>query len=127
MGAVLDNIFTLPFSEYQIAAKLQDIFKKKVYSIAIPMSRQQKGFDLILYNMNSKKSLTFQVKSSKWYTGRIPKRKVNTPYVENWFWLNVFKLEKGRGIIGISFFWRVGQVSIQPPKLPRPVVRNDKT
>lgn len=100
----MDNVFTLPFSEYLIAAKLQSVFgKRNGYSVAIPMSRQQKGYDLIVYNMNSKKALTFQVKSSKWYKGRVPKRKVNTPYVENWLWLPVFNLKKGMADIYLFF------------------------
>ena len=59
-------IFTLPFPEYDIANILQKSFpKKKDFSVSIPLSRQQKFYDLLLINGKNKKVLTIQVKSSR--------------------------------------------------------------
>ena len=44
--------------------------KRDHFSIAIPVSRQQKFYDLLLVNGKSRKSVTIQVKSSRVYLGR---------------------------------------------------------
>lgn len=65
------STFTLPFPEYDIANILQDEFPKKdMFSIAIPLSRQQKFYDLLLVKGDTKKSVTIQVKSSRTYIGK---------------------------------------------------------
>jgi hypothetical protein len=62
------SLFTVPFPEYDIANILQKAFpKKEKFSVAIPLSRQQEFYDLILLNGNNRKSLTIQVKSSRVY------------------------------------------------------------
>ncbi len=62
------STFTIPFPEYDIAIELQKAFpKKNDFSVAIPFSRQQKFYDLLLINGKSKKSVTIQVKSSRTY------------------------------------------------------------
>lgn len=64
------STFTLPYAEYDIANLLQNTFKKKDgFSVSIPLSRQQKGFDLLLVNEKNKKLITIQVKSSRVYLG----------------------------------------------------------
>lgn len=64
------STFTIPFPEYDIANILQKEFSKKDnYSVAIPLSRQQKFYDLLLINGKSKKSVTIQVKSSRTWPG----------------------------------------------------------
>ncbi|MEZ4200803.1 MAG: hypothetical protein R3B69_04485 [Candidatus Paceibacterota bacterium] len=43
------STFTIPFPEYDIADILQKQFpKKENFSVAIPLSRQQKFYDLLL-------------------------------------------------------------------------------
>lgn len=60
------NIFSIQYPEYHIAITLQKNFPKKDgFSVCIPLSRQQKYFDLLLYNANNKKCLAIQVKSSR--------------------------------------------------------------
>ncbi len=62
------STFTLPFPEYDIANILQREFSKKDnFSVAIPASRQQKFYDLLLVKGASKRSVTIQVKSSRTY------------------------------------------------------------
>ena len=52
----MEAIFSLPYPEFAIATILQKNFKKKDgFSIQIPLSRQQKGLDLLVYNQKSKK------------------------------------------------------------------------
>ncbi|MBS1514452.1 MAG: hypothetical protein JSS63_05450 [Bacteroidetes bacterium] len=64
----MEPIFTLAFSEYKTALELSKYFKKaEAYSINIPLSRFQKGYDLIIYNSETKKSITIQVKASRSY------------------------------------------------------------
>ena len=60
------STFSIPFPEYDIADILQKKFpKKENFSVAIPMSRQQKFYDLLLVKGESKRSVTIQVKSSR--------------------------------------------------------------
>lgn len=80
----MEAIFCLPYPEYNIATLLQKYFKKNDgYSVAIPLSRQQKGFDLLVYSLKTKKALSFQVKSSRAWSGEKPTRGFQ---YSSWFW-----------------------------------------
>lgn len=82
------STFTIPFPEHDIANILQGKFlKKNNFSIAIPLSRQQKFYDLLLINGASKKSVTIQVKSSRTWPGS---RKQEYQYYS---WLNYFDIK----------------------------------
>jgi len=82
------STFTIPFPEYDIANILQREFSKKAnFSIAIPLSRQQKFYDLLLVNGVSKKSITIQVKSSRTWPGT----KANE--YQFYSWLNYFDIK----------------------------------
>jgi len=73
-----DAIFTIPFPEYDIADRLQKEFlKKHNFSIAIPFSCQQKYYDLLLFNGDTRKSVTIQVKSSRTYVKHLEKSEYN--------------------------------------------------
>jgi len=62
------STFTIPYPEYDIAEILQKRFpKKENYSVAIPLSRQQKYYDLLLVKGEKRKTVTIQVKSSRTY------------------------------------------------------------
>jgi len=62
------STFTIPFPEYDIADILQKKFpKKENFSVSIPLSRQQKFYDLLLINGKNKKVIAIQVKSSRTY------------------------------------------------------------
>ena len=68
----MDSIFTIPYGEYSVADRISKLMSKygKI-SVLIPSSRQEKGFDLVLYGFDeiSKKNhyLNIQVKQSKTY------------------------------------------------------------
>jgi hypothetical protein len=99
----MDPILTIPFSEITVINELEKLFKKREgYSIAIPSSRQQKGFDIILYNSFTKKNLTIQIKGSRTYAPPPPKR-LKTERFKNYTWFNSFKPEKGQSDYYILF------------------------
>jgi hypothetical protein len=62
------NNFSIDYPEYYIAGHLQtDFSRADNYSVSIPLSRQQKYYDLLLHSSQSRKCLTIQVKSSRSY------------------------------------------------------------
>jgi len=82
----MDGIFTLPYSEFAVINRLNSHFKKRDgFSIFVPMSRQEKGIDLLILNTKNKKSVTVQIKSSRVY----PPTKVSE--FEYYMWLHNFK------------------------------------
>lgn len=92
----MEPIFILPYPEYIIVGELSKYFSKKEgYSVMIPNSRQQKGFDLLLYNNKTKKSLSIQVKSSRTYGGNPNKKRSKYPERKFYTWFNTFHIEKG--------------------------------
>lgn len=92
----MDAIFTLPYPEYIVASQLQKLLKKKEgYSVQIPLSRQQKGIDLLVYSSQSRKAASIQVKSSRAYIGKAPKRKGKKEKFDNALWFRNFNYEKG--------------------------------
>lgn len=100
----MEPVFTLPYGEYSVANELGKIFKKSDgYSILIPTSRQQKGFDLVVYNSETKKAVSIQVKSSRTYNGTIPKRKSLKQRFKHYTWFNKFDLEEGSADFYILF------------------------
>lgn len=88
----MNPIFTLPFPEYAVSIELQKFFKpKKGYAILIPLSRQQKGMDLLLYNQRNNKAVSIQIKSSRSWSEK-PK-KIKKGQISSWF--NRFKYKQG--------------------------------
>lgn len=85
------NKFSIEYPEYHIAGLLQDYFPKSGnYSVSIPLSRQQKYYDLLLHNANNKKCLAIQVKSSRTYV-RTETTDAQNEY--NYYaWLNNFHI-----------------------------------
>jgi hypothetical protein len=62
------NKFSIEYPEFHIAGQLQKDFpRSENFSVSIPLSRQQKYYDLLLHSSNNRKSLTIQVKSSRTY------------------------------------------------------------
>ncbi|MEK6645672.1 MAG: hypothetical protein AABY84_03235 [Candidatus Firestonebacteria bacterium] len=99
----MNPIFTLPYSEYAVAMALRKHFKKKdQFSILIPLSRQQKGYDLLLYNNKSKKCVTLQIKSSRNYEHQKTYKGVDVS-LKNHLWFNRFKIKKGSADYYIFF------------------------
>ncbi|MDO8563672.1 MAG: hypothetical protein Q7R87_01550 [Nanoarchaeota archaeon] len=92
----MEPIFTLPYPEYAIAEYLSKQFKQKDgYSILIPTSRQQKGFDLVILNLKSGKSIKIQVKASRTWTGEFSKRKSKYRNFNHYTRFKVFDIDEG--------------------------------
>lgn len=82
------STFSIPFPEYDIADLLQKTFpKKENFSVAIPLSRQQKFYDLLLVKGESKRSVTIQVKSSRTW---LANQKSEFQFAS---WLNYFDIK----------------------------------
>lgn len=90
----MEPVFTLPYPEYAIIDEIKKYFKEG-YSVLIPSSRQQKGYDLAIYNQKSKKCITIQVKSSRTYPGSAPKRKTKRERFKYSTWFNGFEPRRG--------------------------------
>lgn len=90
----MNPVFTLNYPELLVAETLQQHFKPKDgYGILVPLSVQQKGYDLALLcrSTSGTKVATLQVKSSRTYRGTpgtSPKSKVRT--FAHYMWLNQF-------------------------------------
>ena len=83
----MNPIFTLQFNEWTVAEELKEKFKD--CSVFIPLSRQEKGIDLLLYSYAEHQNmLTFQVKSSRTYLD-----KTKEVYYANMFF-NRFSVHK---------------------------------
>jgi len=91
----MDAVFTLPYPEYIVAETLAKLLpKREGFSVNIPLSRQQKGMDLLVYHRATGKAAAIQVKSSRPYRGAPPKRK-NTPKRFNYYlWFKRFEYQK---------------------------------
>lgn len=66
----MEPVFTLPWPEFYLAERLQVKFpKSRGYSLLIPMSRQEKGYDLALIKCSPRgnRVVTFQIKASRTY------------------------------------------------------------
>ena len=63
----MESIFTLPYPEFAVAERLKNLLRqpKGRYSITVPLSRQQKGWDLLAYSQDSTLAARIQVKSSR--------------------------------------------------------------
>jgi hypothetical protein len=78
----MEPIFTLSYSEFRVAQELRKEFPSKDgYSVYVPLSRQEKGVDLILSHRSKgkTKTITIQIKASRTYQ----EKKFNT-------WFNTF-------------------------------------
>lgn len=90
----MENIFSLPYSEYEVIVELQKkLTKKDGNAFYIPTSRQQKGIDFIIHNNKTNKLLRIQVKSSRSYIDK-PKKlksgKIKEPKFRYNLWFNNF-------------------------------------
>jgi hypothetical protein len=89
----MEPVFTLQWPEFVVAERLQDLLPRKDgYSVLIPLSRQEKGIDLVVLRRNKSGqsfALTIQVKASRTYLPTVPKRK-NTIRYKYYTWFNRF-------------------------------------
>jgi hypothetical protein len=74
----MEPVFTLQWSEFVIANRLQDLLgKRNGYSVLVPTSRQEKGIDLAVLRKTrggNNRVVTLQVKASRTYDQEPPKR-----------------------------------------------------
>ena len=90
----MDPVFTLPYSEFRTANRLAEFFKKQDgFSVLLPSSRTEKGFDLALLKQNGVKRnvITIQVKASRTYGGKPPKRE-STQRFAHYTWFQTFSV-----------------------------------
>jgi len=69
----MDPVFTLPYSEFVVAQRLASLLPSKSgFSIHAPLSRQERGIDLVIVRRRGRHSWvrTIQVKSSRTYSHR---------------------------------------------------------
>ena len=91
----MEPVFVLPYPEFAVANEIQLHLRPKYgYSVLIPLSRQQKGFDLVIYNKKSNRLTTIQVKNSRVWTKKPPKREGKKQRFQIYSWFNKFKYEK---------------------------------
>lgn len=92
----MDPVFTIPYSEYIVAEKLAAAFPRgEGYSLYVPISRQEKGVDLVLTHRqdSSSRVCTIQVKGSRTYPPRPVKRATTKEPFDFNLWFN--RLEVG--------------------------------
>ena len=96
----MDPVFTLQWPEFLLANRLQRALpKSQGYSVLIPVSRQEKGFDLaIIRNRPNGKArvATIQIKASRAYLQKPPKRTSTRRYRFH-TWFSRFKVPKEAG------------------------------
>lgn len=89
----MEPVFTLQWSEFVVAQRLQALLPRKDgYSVLVPLSRQEKGLDLaVLRHAGTSRSATttIQVKASRTYVHEPPKREGVVRYRFN-SWFNRF-------------------------------------
>jgi hypothetical protein len=91
----MDEVFTLTYPEFFIANFLGKILhKKKGYSVHIPLNRQQRGHDLLLFYSNSMASARIQIKSSRSYQQKPPKILTGNQRFQYGLWFMNFKYRK---------------------------------
>jgi hypothetical protein len=104
----MDPVFTLQWPEFVVAQRLQSLLPpKEGYSILIPLSRQEKGIDLAVLHRRgngSSGTTTVQVKASRTYIERPPKREETVRFRYN-TWFNRFNVpERADFVILIGLY-----------------------
>ncbi len=112
----MNPIFTVNYPELLVATFLQQHFStKNGYSVLLPLSAQQKGYDLALVRRTAAatKVVTFQVKSSRTFDG-MPGTAPRTGQrnFKHYMWLKTFKVPPEA-----DFFVLIGQYATNPTSL----------
>jgi hypothetical protein len=92
----MEAVFTLPYSEFRTANRLAELFPKRSgFSVLLPSSRTEKGFDLALLKQNGVKRnlVTIQVKASRTYGGKPPKRESTQRFAHR-TWFQTFSVQQ---------------------------------
>jgi hypothetical protein len=97
----MDPVFTLQWPEFVLAHRLQQrLPKKEGYSLLIPLSHQEKGVDLAILKKlgGAHRTLTLQIKASRAYSGRLPKRE-STKLFQFYTWFRRFDVPEDADFI----------------------------
>jgi hypothetical protein len=108
----MDPIFTISYPEYAVAHHLRSALPQKDgYSIHVPLSRQEKGVDLVLTRRFNgiTRAAGLQVKGSRTYSPTSPKMRERHMLYNTWY--NTFRVPEEA-----DFFLFIG---IYPPEIAR--------
>ncbi len=109
----MEPVISLPFTEYSVANHLSQHFKTKDgYSVFAPLSRQEKGIDLILSKRTARRSstLTIQIKASRTYSPK-PAKRIDTKRFSFHTWFNRFEVPSQADIFAL--------IGLYPPENDR--------
>jgi hypothetical protein len=98
----MEPVFTLPYSEYSVAQKLATVLPASHgYSLFAPLSRQQKGVDLIVVFRRGgvSRAASIQVKASRTYSDRA--RSARSQRFQYYTWFNNFELPSEADFIAL--------------------------
>lgn len=91
----MDPVFTLQWPEFLLANQLQKLLpKSQGYSVLVPLSRQEKGFDLAIIKKHpggKSRVATIQIKASRAYVQAAPKKELTRRHRFH-TWFNRFKV-----------------------------------
>ncbi len=94
----MDPIFTLHWPEFILSNRLQKLLpKSQGYSVFVPASRQEKGIDLAIVKKKTNgrsRVVTLQIKASRTYAQKVPKRKSKKEHFRFHTWFNRFDVPK---------------------------------
>ena len=114
----MNPVFTLNYPELVVASYLQkQLVRTAGYSVLIPLSTQQKGYDLAALRRTASgvKVATFQVKSSRTYVGNpgvAPRSGLQT--FAHYMWLKTFSVPSEA-----DFFVLIGQYALNPESVKK--------
>lgn len=94
----MDPIFTLQWPEFILANRLQKLLpKSQGYSVLVPTSRQEKSIDLAIVKKKTNgrsRVVTLQIKASRAYAQKVPKRKSQKEHFRFHTWFKRFDVQK---------------------------------
>lgn len=112
----MEPVFTLPWSEYVVAERLQQLFKREEgTTVFLPLSRQEKGVDLALVRKlagGKSRTVTVQVKVSRAHLP-LPAKRESTVRYKNYLWFNRI------GPVGADFYVLIGFFAPDPSSTAR--------
>lgn len=120
----MDAVFTLTFPEYEVAQELAKALPKKTgCGISVPLSRQQKGWDLLAYSQLSRKAVSIQIKGSRSYPGKEPKYGGRQPVFNYYLWFRKFTYSPRAAdfycLFGLSAKKNLPKETVKRPRVPR--------
>lgn len=90
----MEPVFTLPYSEYSVAQQLRRLLPAvEGYSLYAPLSRQEKGVDLIITRRRGRvtRAASIQVKASRTYSDQARTERASHRF-RYYTWFNNFEL-----------------------------------